>query len=129
MKRLPIIKIENQTIFLSLDLKGMGLYERGKAIRQFINSDTKVVEDYADTMIRAIFKKYGIYINTHDKSALASLFNALKDKGKTIDIIDFYKNADLSGCEIITRTKSGMTVLLEDNRYIICGVEIKEIDL
>ena len=59
MKREPKILIQDNTIFLTMDLKGLDLYERGKVIRRFINSDTKIVEDYADRLCKAILRKNG----------------------------------------------------------------------
>lgn len=126
MKREPKIMIQDDTIFLTLDLKGLDLYQRGKAIRKFINSDTKIVEDYADTLIRAIFKRNGINVYGDDKSVLNRAFDTLKQKGKQIEIIDFYQNVDLERCEIITTTKTKMTILIEDNRYLLAGVIVKE---
>lgn len=129
MKRLPKICIQDDTIFLTLDLKGLDLYQRGKAIRTFINSDTKIVEDYADTMIRAIMKKNGINIYGNDKSVLKEAFDRLKTKGKAIEITDYYKNLDIERCEVLATTKNKMTVLLEDNRYLNVGIVVKEINL
>ena len=126
MKREPKIMIQDDTIFLTLDLKGLDLYQRGKAIRKFINSDTKIVEDYADTLIRAIFKRNGINVYGDDKSVLNRAFDTLKQKGKQIEIIDFYQNVDLERCEIVTTTKTKMTILIEDNRYLQAGVIVKE---
>ena len=118
--------IQDDTIFLTLDLKGLDLYQRGKAIRKFINSDTKIVEDYADTLIRAIFKRNGINVYGDDKSVLNRAFDTLKQKGKQIEIIDFYQNVDLERCDVITTTKTKMTILIEDNRYLLAGVIVKE---
>lgn len=118
--------IQDDTIFLTLDLKGLDLYQRGKAIRKFINSDTKIVEDYADTLIRAIFKRNGINVYGDDKSVLNRAFDTLKQKGKQIEIIDFYQNVDLERCEIVTTTKTKMTILIEDNRFLQCGIIVKE---
>ena len=129
MKNQPKIVIENNTVFLTLDLKGLGLYEKGKAIRRFINNDTKIVEDYADTIIRGILRRNGINVYSNDKSVLKCLFDTLKRKGKRIEIIDFYKNANIDNCEILKTTDNKMTVLLEEDRYLECGVEIKEVDI
>ena len=129
MKNQPKIVIENNTVFLTLDLKGLGLYEKGKAIHRFINNDTKIVEDYADTIIRGILRRNGINVYSNDKSVLKCLFDTLKRKGKRIEIIDFYKNANIDNCEILKTTDNKMTVLLEEDRYLECGVEIKEVDI
>lgn len=111
-----------------MDLKGLDLYKRGKAIRRFINSDTKIVEDYADTMIRTIFRRYGINLGGHNEIDFEKALIELKHYGVEIIIKDFYKDIVRQpyNCEIIETTKNGMTILLEDNRYLECGVEIKE---
>lgn len=128
MKNTPKILIQDDTIFLTLDLKGLDLYEKGKAIRTFINSDSKIVEDYADTMIRAIMKRNGINIYGNDKSVLKGAFDSLNAKGKDIEITDYYKDLDIERCEVIATTKTKMTILLEDNRYLNLGVVVKEIN-
>ena len=120
------ILIEGNCIFLSMDLTGMDLYQKGKARKKFIN-DTTLVEEYADTMIRNIMRKYGIIVTTTDKNVLRCQFDTLKRKGITIEIVDFYKNLELAECEYITTTKNGMTVILEEEKYLLCGVEVKEI--
>ena len=125
----PDLFIENNTIFLTLDLKGMNLYQRGKAIRKFINSDTKVVEDYCDTLIRAIFKRNGINIHSNDKQAYKEAFDTLNGKGKRIEIIDFYRNAEFDDCEYLTTNDGQMTVLLESGRYLQTAIEIREVDI
>ena len=120
------ILIEGNCIFLSMDLTGMDLYQKGKARKKFIN-DTTLVEEYADTMIRNIMRKYGIIVTTTDKNVLRCQFDTLKRKGITIEIVDFYKNLELAECEYITTTKNGMTIILEEEKYLLCGVEVKEI--
>lgn len=127
IKRKPQIEIEDNTIYLSMDLKGLDLYERGKAIRRFINSDTKIVQDYVDRLCVAIFERNGIKLPTLEKSVLKWAFDTLKAKGKDISVSDFYLNKQLMGCQVLAR-KDYITILLEDNRYIECGVVVKEIE-
>ena len=124
----PQITIENNTIFIVQDLKGLNLYERGKAIRRFINSDTKVVEDYVDTLCIEIMARNGININTMDKSGLKEAFDSLKAKGKDIEVCDFYLDKQLMGCKVLNR-KNYITILLEDDRYIECAVEVREVNI
>ena len=128
MKREPKILIEDNTIFMSLDLKGLNLYQRGKAIRTFINSDTKIVEDYADNLIRSILRKYGITISDTSEDSYLNAMIKLRQKNKRIEVTDYYKDLDIERCEVVTTTKSKMTILLEDNRYLNVGVMICEED-
>lgn len=128
MKRKPQIEIEDNTIYLSMDLKGLDLYERGKAIRRFINSDIKIVQDYVDMLCVYIFKKNGINVLSMDKSALERAFDSLKAKGKKIDLIDIYKNKEIWHSQILD-SKDYITIVLEENRYLIAGVKVEEIDL
>ena len=127
MKRKPQIEIEDNTIYLSMDLKGLDLYERGKAIRRFINSDIKIVQDYVDMLCVYIFKKNGINVLSMDKSGLQVAFDTLKTKGKDILVSDFYLNKQLMGCQVLSR-KDYITILLEDNRFIECGVKVEEVN-
>ena len=128
MKRKPNITIEDNTIFLSMDLKGLDLYERGKTIRRFINSDTKIVQDYVDMLCVYIFKKNGINVLSMDKSAIEQAFDSLKAKGKTLDLTDVYANKDLWRCQVLDK-KDHMTVILEENRYLQCGVKVEEVNI
>lgn len=126
MKREPQITIQDNTIFLTMDLKGLNLYERGKVIRRFINSDTKIVEDYADRLCKEILSKYGIKVKDTTASAYNEAISELNAKGKCIVITDFYQHIDLDYCEVVQRSKNKITVLIEDNRFLQCGVEVRE---
>ena len=126
MKREPKIMIQDNAIFLTLDLKGLDLYQRGKAIRKFVNSDTKIVEDYADRLCKAILSKNGIKVKDTTESAYKEALDKLNAKGKRLYVIDFYKDTNLDNCEVVQRSKNKITVLIEDNRYLECGVEVVE---
>ena len=129
MKREPQIAIQDNTIFLTMDLKGLDLYQRGKVVRRFINSDTRIVEDYADRLCKAILMRNGIYVSDTSESAYKEALDTLKAKGKDIKIIDFYKDTKIERCEIVQRSKNKITVIIEDNRYIVCAIEVKECDI
>ena len=127
MEKKPKIIIENKTLFMTLDLKGLGLYERGKITRRFINSDTKILEDYADTIIKRVLSDYGIILLDTEDNAYKVALDKLKARfGVELEIVDFYKGRKLDNCYLIQRSKNKITVLLEENRYLICGIEIKE---
>ena len=126
MKREPQITIQDNTIFLTMDLKGLDLYQRGKVIRRFVNSDTRIVEDYADRLCKAILSRNGINVKDTSESAYNEALDHLKAKGKRIVITDFYKDTNLDNCELVQRSKNKITIIIEDNRYLECGVEVVE---
>lgn len=126
MKNEPKLTIQDNTIFLTLDLKGLNLYERGKAIRKFVNSDTKIVEDYADRLCKAILKRNGINVKDTTELAYKEALDRFNAKGKQLIVIDFYKDTNFDNCEIVQRSKNKITVLIEDDRYLQAGVEVVE---
>lgn len=123
----PQITIEDNIVFLTQDLKGLGLYDRAKAIRQFVN-DTKIVEDYVDELVKAILIKNEIILLGNDKSVLQEAFDTLKTKGKQIIVVNFYGGRNILNCRYVD-TKNDITVVLEDNRYLQAGVEVREVEL
>ena len=122
----PKLTIQDNTIFLTLDLKGLDLYQRGKAIRKFVNSDTKIVEDYADRLCKAILSKYGIKVKDTTELAYKEALDRFNAMGKRLIVIDFYRDTNFDNCEIVQRSKNKITVLIEDDRFIECGVEVVE---
>lgn len=106
------------------DLTGLNLYQRTKAIKQFIKSETKILEECVDNHIRAIFTKHGINVYETTESALNERFNALKRKGIEISIVDRYKN--LQEGVIIGITDSKITCAIDDDNIISCFVEVIE---
>ena len=109
------------------DLTGLNLYQRTKAIKQFIKSETKILEECVDNHIRAIFTKHGINVYETTESALNERFNALKSKGIEISIVDRYKN--LQEGVIIGITDSEITCVIDDDNVISCAIEIKEVEI
>ena len=126
MKNDPKLTIQDNTIFLTLDLKGLDLYQRGKAIRKFVNSDTKIVEDYADRLCKAILSKYGIKVKDTTELAYKEALDRFNAMGKKLYVVDFYKDTNFDNCEIVQRSKNKITVLIEDNRFLQAGVEVVE---
>ena len=122
----PKLTIQDNTIFLTLDLKGLDLYQRGKAIRKFVNSDTKIVEDYADRLCKAILSKYGIKVKDTTELAYKEALDRFNAMGKKLYVVDFYKDTNFDNCEIVQRSKNKITVLIEDNRFLQAGVEVVE---
>ena len=119
----PIITKENNCYYLSQDLSGMDLYERTRAIKRFVSSDTKILEECISTEIKAIFKAKGINAYSSEESVLKSALDTFNRQYGTITIVDIFKNP-VEHCEKIDN-KNGMTIVIEDNRFIVCGMEIK----
>lgn len=120
-----LTKIDN-CLYLTLNIDGYGLYQRTKLIKNFIVNETKVLEDLADTEIRAIFAKNGINIYSTEESALKQAFDTLKGKGKEIVITDLYKDNENFGCILVGMSANDMSVWLEDNKILQCGIMIEE---
>ena len=127
MKLATIYKDEN-CLYLTQDLSGMGTYDRAKAIVNFCDKETKLFEKEIDRAILEIFERNGINIPNTDKSVLKLAFDLLKSKGKDIMIINLYATnlKSIYQSQLVKETKL-FTIWLEDNRYLQCGVEIKEI--
>lgn len=117
---------ENNCLYLTQNIEGCGLYQRTKFIRNFINNETKVLEDLAETEIRKIFAKNGINIYSTDKSALNLAFDTLNRKGKEIVITDLYKDNENFGCVLVGMSANEMSVWLEDDKILQCGVMVEE---
>ena len=128
MKREPKILIQDNTIFLTMDLKGLDLFERGKVIRRFVNSDTRVLEDYADRLCKIILKRYGINVKDTTDIAYEQALDKFKALGKELRVVDFYKDTNLDNCELVQRSKNKITVLIESNRYLMAGIEVREVN-
>lgn len=121
------LKQDIDTYYLSQDLRGMTLYQRTKAINQFIKHETKILENCIETHLRAIFSRNGINVYESDKSVLNGLFGALKSKGIDIEIVDIYKNAKYDNAVVVGVSENYMTVILEDDYMLSCGIRVKEI--
>ena len=120
---------DNNCLYLTQDLSGLGTYDKAKAIVNFCDKETKLFEKEIDRAIIEIFERNGIQIPNTDKSVLKLAFDLLKAKGIKIDVVDNYKNSvDLYNSELIKQTKL-FSVWLEDETYLQVGVEIKEIIL
>lgn len=120
---------DNNCLYLTQDLSGLGTYDKAKAIVNFCDKETKLFEKEIDRAILEIFERNGIKIPNTDKSVLKLAFDLLNAKGIKIDVVDNYKNyTDLYNSELIKQTKL-FSIWLEDNTYLQVGVEIKEIKL
>lgn len=123
---LPEITIDNDCIYLTQDLCSMNLFDKSKAIVDFCQKETKIFEKEVDRLILKIFERNGINVPNTEKSVLKLAFDLLNAKGKEIVVEDIYENTKLLGVQFVKYTKNHFTVMLEDNRYIQCGVRIEE---
>jgi hypothetical protein len=101
----------------------MDLYERTRAIKRFVNSDTKILEECVNNEIKAIFKAKGINAYSNDESVLKSALDTFNREYGTITIVDLFKKP-IDRCEKIDK-KADITIVIEDNRFIVCGMDIK----
>lgn len=124
-----ILVKDDNCYYLTQDLTGMSLYQRTKTIKKFINQETKVLEDCIENEIRAIFQRNGINVYETTESVLNALFGALNEKGKDIAIVDLYKDKNIDKCIMVGTSPNKMTVWLEDDTTLECGISVKEIDL
>ena len=117
---------DNECLYLTQDLSGLGTYDRAKAIIQFCDKETKLFEKEIDKAILEIFERNGINVPNTDKSVLKLAFDLLKAKGKQIKVCDIYANKTYwYNCQIVKQTKQ-FVIWLEDNTYLQVGVEVKE---
>lgn len=117
---------DNECLYLTQDLSGLGTYDRAKAIIQFCDKETKLFEKEIDKAILEIFERNGINVPNTEKSVLKLAFDLLKAKGKQIQVCDIYaKTTDLYNSELVKQTKQ-FSIWLEDNTYLQVGVEVKE---
>lgn len=119
------IEKKDNCIYLVQDLYGADLYEKSKAIVNFCDKETKLLEREIDRAILEIFERNGINISSTSKSALKRAFDTLKGIGKDILVDDNYNIVDLYNAQMVKNTKL-FSIWLEDERYLQCGVEIIE---
>lgn len=120
---------DNECLYLTQDLSGLGTYDRAKAIIQFCDKETKLFEKEIDKAILEIFERNGINVPNTDKSVLKLAFDLLKSKGKKIQVCDIYANKTYwYNSELVKQTKQ-FSIWLEDKTYLQVGVEVKESEL
>ena len=129
-KDIFIIAQPEHTFYLVQNLETTDLYTKSKMITEFLEKETRKLEFVVNNEIKAILRKKGINILSNDKSAYKTALDTLKDKfNKVIDIEDLYKDKILENCEYIGVSNNGMTVVLEDSKYLQTGIQVKEIDI
>lgn len=129
MARKELVKIEsfqgetkNSQIFvMSMDTKGMSLYEKAKNTEKFINRETKVLEQVLESIVRNFLRENGIIVQDGSHKSLEHALWELEQKGKVIDIVDRYE--DLHNDTIIGQSPNLMTIV-EEESIVSCAMEI-----
>ena len=112
----------NSKIYImSMNIKGLGVYEKAKATKRFVDRETKVLEMVLENDLRDILRSNGIIPLDGSESALNDALVQLKCQGKEISIVDRYY--DLYGEKIIKESENHMTVIEEDG-ILSCAMEI-----
>ena len=121
----PKITRENNCLYLTQDIGGMNIYDRAKAIVNFVEKETKELEKEIDKVILDIFEQYHINIPSTKKSVLKRAFDTLKGQyQRDIKVNDLY--ADINDLYISEHIKSTdlFSIWLEDDTLLQAGVEV-----
>ena len=129
MAKKELVKIEtfageedNSTVYvMSLPIKGLNLYERAKAIKRFVEIETKVLEQVLESNLRHILRANGIIPQDGSNQALEKAITELEIKGKTIQIIDRYY--EIGNEHIVGESPNHMTVI-EEEEILSCAIEV-----
>lgn len=98
---------------LSQSIKGFSTYERAKAIHNFVERETKVLEIAIENDLREFLKKHDISIKDGSNEALNRALIELECKGFHIGIRDRYY--EIGDERIIGESPNQMTVILEED--------------
>ena len=112
---IKIIKGEephSKIYILSQSIKGFSTYERAKAIHNFVEKETKVLEIAIENDLREFLKKHDISINDGSNEALDRALIELECKGFHIGIKDRYYQ--IGDERIIGESPNQMTVIEEE---------------
>ena len=112
----------NSKVFvLTMDVSGLGIYEKAKATTKFINKETQVLEQVIDGHLRQVFREKGVAIEDGSNSALQKAFYILESQGVCIGVYDRYY--EINNERIIGESPNGMTVIEEDGK-LSCAMEV-----
>lgn len=126
----PTIYKDHNSFYLVQDIQGLDNYEKAKAISTFVSKSTKLLEMYLDSELEKIFAENFILLKDNDKVSIRKAFEKLNAMGKKIEILDLFGGKDFEKCELITKTKgSEMTIVIEENRYLECGIRLSEVKI
>ena len=112
---IKIIKGEephSKIYILSQSIKGFSTYERAKAIHNFVEKETKVLEIAIENDLREFLKNHDISINDGSNEALDRALIELECKGFHIGIRDRYYQ--IGDERIIGESPNSMTVIEEE---------------
>lgn len=129
-KEIKIVR-DGNCFYIIQDLWGLDLYHRTRASKNFIENETKVLEECIDNEIKAILLRNGINLQDKSENALKLAFDTLNQKGKKIVITDLFNNNKTFYRSLVVgrNEKSKIVVILEEDRYLQSGVEVKETNL
>lgn len=114
----------HKVYYMHLDLTGLDIFERAKAQKRFISSDTKVLETLLETDLRQFLRDNGIIPQDGSESALNDAITTLKvEKHKELNVIDRYYNVNDE--RIIGESDNFMTILLENENLLGCSMEVR----
>lgn len=122
----PQIYEDNGCFYLVQDLHGLDELEKAKAITSFASKGTKLLEMYLDSELEKILLDNFILLKNKDKATIKKALEKLESQGKRIEIEDLFSGGDFYKCKKITTTKNMMTIVLEEDRYLQCGVKVSE---
>ena len=112
----------NSKVFvLTMDISGLGIYEKAKATTKFMNKETMVLEQVIDGYLRQVLRENDVSIEDGSNQALQKAIWDLQRKGKEIALIDRY--CELNNERIIGESPNEMTVIEEDNE-LSCAMEV-----
>lgn len=113
---------ENSKVYvLSMNVKGLDIYEKAKATKRFLNKETQVLEQVIDSDIRQVLRENQCVPEDGSNDALQRALLKLETKGKTIGIYDRY--SAIGGEKIVGESPNQMTVIEEDD-LLSCAVEV-----
>lgn len=112
----------SQIFVMSMNIKGLSIYEKAKATEKFINKETKVLEQVLETILRNYLRENGVIPYDGSNQALEKAFIELELKGKKIDVIDRYY--EIGNERIVGESPNQMTIIEEDG-ILSCAMEIK----
>lgn len=106
---------------LSMSIQGLGIYEKAKATKRFVEKETQVLEQVLESDLRQVLRENGVIPQDGSYQALERAIWELEQKGKSIEINDRYK--ELGDERIIGESPNKMTVIEEDNE-LSCAMEV-----
>lgn len=118
----------HKVYYMFLDLTGLDMFERAKAQKRFVSSDTKVLETLLEGDLRQFLRDNEIIPVDGSLDALNTALQTLKlKKNKDLVVIDRYYQ--VSDERIVAESENKMTILLENENLLGCSMEVRIEDL